>query len=335
MLSAATPRNLTNILDSRPAEPALAMNAEIRMAHEPIAQSLTSAIVRLATVASTEIAPHDERLLRELGQHLPPGTSVYVAHTPNASFEDVLRVATEVHSRGWTAWPHLVARRLPSERALRDALGELRARGISQALLVAGDRERPAGPFASTLEMIDSGALDDGALSRIGVAGHPEGLRSVDPDELMTALRRKQEFASRTGVEVHIVTQFGFDLEVVRAWAHRLRSKDISLPIHVGIAGPTPLPKLIRFAIQCGVRHSVGALAGRLSAFSQLAAQPATADQLLLGLAREHFAASGPLLLQPHFFSFGGAVPTASWLGAIRRGEFGIHPDGKRLEVNR
>jgi 5,10-methylenetetrahydrofolate reductase len=39
--------------------------------------------------------------------------------------------------------------------SVNDALRALRNSGVEQVLLVAGDLERPLGPFASTLEMLD------------------------------------------------------------------------------------------------------------------------------------------------------------------------------------
>jgi methylenetetrahydrofolate reductase (NADH) len=316
-------------------ESVLPMNAELRIEPEPTAPDLAASVRRLARAVSTEIAPHDEKLLGELRGLLPPGTSVYVAHTPRACLEDVVRVAIEVQSLGWTAWPHLVARRLPSERALLDALRELRASGIEQALLVAGDLERPAGPFRSTLEVIDAGPLSEAGFNRIGVAGHPEGHPAVSPGALLAALRHKQEFADRTGMEVHIVTQFGFDLEAVKSWARWLADHGVSLPVHVGIAGPTPLPRLLKFAMQCGVRHSMHALASRPGAISLLTGHTAAPDELLVALARDHALGGASRLVRPHFFSFGGALATAAWLRAIIDGEFELRPDGKGLRVQR
>ncbi|MDE2051914.1 MAG: hypothetical protein KGJ72_12945, partial [Gammaproteobacteria bacterium] len=193
------------------------------------------------------------------------------------------------------------------------------------------DLERPAGPFGSTLELLDSGALSEAGFTRVGVAGHPEGHRAVAPGALLAALRHKQEFASRTGIAAHIVTQFGFDLEAVRAWARRLADEGIRLPVHVGIAGPTPMARLLKFAMQCGVAQSLHAVAGNLGNFSQLASRAAGPDELLLALARRHIAAETSFLVKPHFFSFGGALSTAAWLRALVRGDFELHPDGKRI----
>ena len=79
-------------------------------------------IVEFAQGASTEISTHDEELLPALVNRLPAGTTVYIAHTPKATLDDVVRVAIKAEALGLRASPHIVARRLESERALRDGL---------------------------------------------------------------------------------------------------------------------------------------------------------------------------------------------------------------------
>src|SRR5579883_1009882 len=134
---------------------------------------LKRAVIAFARGASTEISSHDEKLLDALTHRLPAGMSVYIAHTPKSSVEDVLRVAIKAQALGFAACPHLFARRLQSAEALRGILARLSAHGIEQVLLVAGDLDRPMGPFKDTLQVIATGALEEAGLKRIGVAGHP------------------------------------------------------------------------------------------------------------------------------------------------------------------
>jgi methylenetetrahydrofolate reductase (NADPH) len=289
---------------------------------------------------STEISPHDEQLLPALANKLPAGATVYIAHTPKAALEDVVRIAIKVETLGLRASPHIVARRLLSERALRAALRELREGGVEQILLVAGDRDPPVGKFASTADVLETGATAEVGMMKVGVAGHPEGHKAIGPSTLWSALRHKQAFAERTGTKMHIVTQFGFNPEAVCAWDSHLAEHGMSLPVHVGIAGPTPLPKLIKFAMQCGVGASLGALIKNMSAASQVARLATSPDQMLVGLVRgcaTPRAAEGPArgqdsrLVQPHIYSFGGAMATARWVRAVVDGSFELHPASGRF----
>lgn len=295
---------------------------------------MNTSVVEFVRAASTEISTHDEELLPVLANKLPAGMPVYVAHTPKATLDDVVRVAIKAQSLGFRASPHIVARRTASEQALRAALREMTDAGIDQVLLVAGDLEQPLGQFTSTLEIIDTGLLEASGIRRVGVAGHPEGHRSIGPSGLLAALRHKQEFARRTGLKVHIVTQFGFNPEAICAWDRRLTEEGITLPVHVGIAGPTPLPKLIKFAMHCGVGASMHSLMKNMSAMANLARLATTPDEMLLGLIRGRAGYSGSRLVQPHFYAFGGTVATATWLRAVADGSFTVEPDGRKFVVN-
>jgi methylenetetrahydrofolate reductase (NADPH) len=210
---------------------------------------MNTAIADFIRQASTEISTHDEDLLPALADVLPVGTTLYVAHTPKASLDDVIRVSMRAKALGFRPSPHIVARRMLDESKLRETLDVLTRGGINQVLLIAGDLSRPIGKFKSSLEILDSGAFEGTGISHIGVAGHPEGHPSVSPDALLAALCHKQAFSVQTGLEVHIVTQFGFNPEAICAWDERMSKAGISLPVHVGIAGPTPLPKLLKFAM--------------------------------------------------------------------------------------
>jgi methylenetetrahydrofolate reductase (NADPH) len=259
---------------------------------------------------------------------------MYVAHTPKASVDDVVRVAVKAQSLGFRASPHIVARRLSSERALQDALRQLSDAGVEQVLLVAGDLERPVGKFTSTLQLMDTGLLETSAIKRIGVAGHPEGHKSIGPAAMLAALRYKQAFGVRTGIQVHIVTQFGFNPEAICAWDRQMTEQGITLPVHVGIAGPTPPHKLIKFALQCGVSASLHSFAKNMGAMANLARLATTSDEMLLGLIRGRAEYSGSRLVQPHFYAFGGTMATATWLRAVADGSFTVLPDGRKFVVN-
>jgi len=291
-------------------------------------------ILEFARGTSTEISPHDEGIVAELAKTLPTGTTVYVAHTPKAALADIVRVASKVQSSGLNASPHIVARRIESAQALREALRQLRAAGIEQVLLVAGDRNPPAGEFTSTLEILQSGVLIEAGIKRVGVAGHPEGHPAVAAETLWSALKAKQAYAERTGTAMHIATQFSFNPEAVLAWDRRLGGEGIKLPVHVGIAGPTPLPKLIKFAVQCGIGASLGALTKGMGLMGRVAGLATSPDEMLIGLVRGVAAQGSTRLLHPHFYAFGGVMATAQWLRGVVDGTFELDRSGEKFTVN-
>jgi methylenetetrahydrofolate reductase (NADPH) len=291
-------------------------------------------VVEFMQGASTEIASHDEALVGDLRAVLPAGTTVYIAHTPKAQLADVVRLALRVQGSGLRACPHIVARRIADEESLRAALKQLSAVGVDRVLLVAGDRPQPLGKFSSTLEIIDSGATVDCGIRSVGVAGHPEGHPAIAAPLLWEALAHKQAFARRTHTSLHIVSQFGFNPLAIREFGAALTRRAIDLPVHVGIAGPAPLTKLIKYAMACGIGASLGALMRNTTALSGMARMATSADEMLLSVVRGRALARHSNLVQPHFFAFGGVLATARWIRALIDGAFEIDPDANRLTLS-
>ncbi|MEP6546603.1 MAG: methylenetetrahydrofolate reductase [Gammaproteobacteria bacterium] len=296
----------------------------------PAASDVKDRIMSFMRYASTEITPAEENRLPELAAILPPGTPVYVAHTPNASFAEVIRAALALRRVGLLATPHIAVRRVPTAQALRAALAELRAGGVENILLIAGDATQPIGEFSSTLDVLRSGILEQAGISRIGVAGHPGGHNSVTSGALWEALDSKQAIAARSMMAMHIVTQFGLDGGAFRAWQRELIHRGIHLPVRVGIAGPAPISRLVHFAIQCGIGTSTRVLMRTLNAATHSGVWAITPDQHLLRMAE---APLPPQILGPHFFAFGGALETARWMRKIAAGAFSIDAQSGRLRI--
>jgi methylenetetrahydrofolate reductase (NADPH) len=294
-------------------------------------RDLKQRIVHLARAATVEITPADEDLVEALAGKLPAGTLVYVAHTPRVTLQDVVRVAAKVEASGLRASPHIVARRVATARSLRDAAAELADGGIERALVIAGDSSEVAGIYADTIALLESGILTDAGIRRIGVAGHPEGHPHIGPGTLWQALQAKQAYAARTGIRMHIVTQFGFDPAALCAWDRHLPEHGITLPVYVGMAGPAPLSKLIMYAMQCGVGASLRGILRNMPAMRNVAGLAASPDEMLASLASS--CAESPRIVGPHFYSFGGAMATARWLRAVADGSFELLPEGGRFHM--
>ena len=286
--------------------------------------SLKQKLMDFAGSASLEITSNDQGLAASLAGRLPAGTTLYIAHTPNATLADVAEAACIVERAGFRACPHLVARRIASRAELGSALGRLKNGGVTRALLVAGDQSPPAGDFTSTLEILDSGMLAAAGIESIGVAGHPGGNPNIDSDRLWDALKRKQAYGTRTRARVHIVSQFGFDPGALVGWDRELSEHGILLPVHVGVAGPASLKSLVRYATLCGIGASLGALLTNPSALGALRSLVKTVDELFPEIVRLRQGALARRIVKPHFFAFGGVMKTVEWLEAIRAGRFDI-----------
>lgn len=294
-------------------------SADVR---EPHLRERLSAFV---AAGSTEVTTHDEGDLDAFARLIPAGYTVYVAHTPKASLEDVARVALRLKDLGLAPSPHIVARRVTDPLALRRVLDRLAGAGIGQILLVAGDRAEPGNRFNSTAELLESGVVTDAGIQRVGVAGHPEGHPAVADEVLWQALQRKQSFAARHGLHMHIATQFGFDTRALAHWEQGLKAHDICLPVHAGVAGPTPFLKLLKYAAHCGVGASLKAVSGNPLSFSKLPHFVTKADEMLIGVYRAKQGTVDSRIFAPHFFAFGGVLATARWLRAVVEGSFELN----------
>ena len=151
--------------------------------------------------------------------------------------------------------------RLPSHAALEDFLYRLTGEaGCREALVIAGDRPDAAGPFAETMDVLLTGALERHGLQTIHVGAHPEGNRLIGDDVLREAMLSKDHYARSSDADFDFVTQFVFEGATVVDWAQKLRGLGIGLPVRLGIAGPADLATLLRYAKICGIGVSTRAL---------------------------------------------------------------------------
>jgi methylenetetrahydrofolate reductase (NADH) len=247
----------------------------------------------------------------------PRGTRVYVSAVPTRPIQEPLDSAIRLKAAGFSPVPHIAARAFASAAALDRFLAQLtQEAGVERILIIAGDRDRPAGDYRSALEVIDGGLLRRRSINEIGIAGYPEGHPRISQQDLDRALMDKIAAAEATGIRVHIVTQFCFDAAAILHWIRRLRDFGLEHPVRVGLAGPTSLPALLRYARRCGVRASIEGLARQSGLARQLFAMTAP-DALVQALARSDHRLG---VVKPHFFAFGGLAATARWAAAVAEG---------------
>lgn len=266
---------------------------------------------------SIEVLPRTAARIDAFGDILPKGTRVYIAHIDGTPLDDMVATARRLAEAGMNAMPHFPARMITGEAALADWIARYQGEaGVSEALLLAGGVPERPDSFRSSMDMMATGLFDRHGFTRLHVAGHPEGNPDIDKDGTTRivdeALRWKQGFAERTDAAVAIVTQFVFDADPLLGWIARLRAAGITLPVHVGIAGPAKLQTLIRYAATCGVGPSLRVLQRRLSDVGRLLV-PYEPSDLLATIARAEASAGHRLVEQIHLFPFGGIEATASW----------------------
>ena len=276
---------------------------------------IQAALRDLVRGASVEILASQLPSPEVLAGHLPRGASVYVPFPPKGRWPETMAACERVRAAGMKPVPHLVARSVRSPDHLDERLSAAVDAGVDSLMLVAGDRATPAGPYADTPALLDSGLLADHGLRRLGVTSYPEGHPLVGQTDLDEALRRKTEYARVTGAKLWIVTQFVFSPAPALAWLARTRETGCTLPVRIGVPGPVALPALVGYAVRSGVAASARALK-RKPGIARLAGRWSP-TAIALALARHLGAGGNTAAADLHLFTFGGLADTADWLSNL------------------
>lgn len=268
-----------------------------------IDMQLAARLRSLGTTASIELSPtqvHSPKLKYTLvgaldaatgdGTTAPlqVGTKVFVNMVKKNidHFDDVGAAAAELRGRGMVPVPHLPASRFDSEEQLEATLAALASRctgdgtapgytlAASELLLLGGndqrDREIGGSAFASTSELLATGALLRHGFDTIVLAGHPEGHPGLGKSskKTMRLLSTKVHAAVTAGHSVAVASQFCFDAQILVRWlAHTRAAVNDAIanaveegapePTHpryyIGVPGPTKPSKLRRIAEICEV----------------------------------------------------------------------------------
>ena len=281
--------------------------------------------------ATLELSARDRQAAETCRGFIPPGRAIYVNFAPGDSFAGSVEAARQLSRAGFRPVPHVAARYLTGKVQLEDFLARLHGEaGVDEALAIAGDRGTAAGPFLSSLEMIESGAFEKHGFKRIGIAGYPEGHPKISTRALDNALRLKIARAHLAGLSPVIVTQFAFDARPILDWIRRMRGGGVTAPLRVGLAGPASIGTLTKYALRCGVGNSIRALMSRQTSVARLLTESGP-EPVIACLIRGE---TGELdIAGLHFFNFGGIGRTGSWMRKIARGDFALSGEATGFRV--
>jgi methylenetetrahydrofolate reductase (NADPH) len=262
---------------------------------------------------SLEITARDDEAFHAVADLLAPGSEVFIANLPHQECDLSIGPACRIRAAGLEPVPHLVARNIRSEAAFDDLLACLaRDAGVDRAMILGGDREEPAGPYAQAFELVETGRLMAHGIRKLAFACFPEGHPRVATEDLRRALRDKVGAAERAGHEVLLVSQFVFKAQPVVDFARRLRAEGIPAPLRVGVSGPADRATLLRFGAELGAGRSLEGLEDRAAAAGTPLAEESP-EWLLreVALAR---AEDPSLAIQGiHFFPFGSTAEAIQW----------------------
>jgi len=271
---------------------------------------------------SIEVHPGETKVVNEAGERLDRGTEVFLTWIPGTNPMDMVVAAARLCQSGLVPVPHVGARHVESAAQLQELAARFAGEaGVDRILIIGGDRPKPAGPYDSSLTVMQAGVFQKAGIVRIAVAGFPEGNPHIPEHILDAALAAKVKFARETGLQLSIVTQFCFKSEPIVDWLARLRAKGIDAPVRVGFAGPAGLMTLTRYALHCGIGNSLHVLTENPS-FARLLTEKGP-EPIIRGIAASsdsgHTPPLPPGVAGLHFFVFGGFNRTVDWINAHRR----------------
>lgn len=279
-----------------------------------IEQGVQARLSELLIGGSLELMPRDMHRAAQIAALLPKDTCVYVPSLPGLPLARTLEAVAAIRAVGLDPVPHVSARRILNEDDFRSFLREAVSKhGVHRVLLLGGDEPKPKGPFADSLQILESGLLADSGIREIGVAGYPEGHPRIPAADLVSAFKRKQKLTAEQGLGMYVVTQFCFAPSRVVEYCAQLARSAPDVSIYVGVAGPTDPIALARYAQRCGVSASLRALRNLGSGIAQLVTHSDPLEQLVT-LARYSMQREPSNVVGVHIYTFGGGVRTASWI---------------------
>ncbi|PAK95056.1 methylenetetrahydrofolate reductase [Brevibacterium casei] len=279
-----------------------------------------STAVRLLEDFSLEMTGKDVGNLQEAASAIAPGTRINVTYLGNEDLPMRVAAAKAVGELGFTPVPHISARRVTSEQALRDFLAALaEVNATERVFVVGGDPATPEGPYPDSLSIIRTGILQEYGVREVSVAGYPEGHPDIDTATLWEHLRAKTASLAEQGLSQVVISQFAFDAERVSEWVAEVRDAGVTGDIRVGTPGPAGVKRLIGYAKRFGVGTSAGIIKKYGFSLANLVGT-AGPDRFITELAADTQVAGDGRGVKTHFYTFGGLSATAEWIRDFSRG---------------
>lgn len=267
---------------------------------------------------SIEVHPTHSQTVDGAVERLGPGTEVFLTWIPGTNPLEIVEPSARLRRAGLIPVPHVGARHLESAAQLNQLASALvKEAGVDRILIIGGDRDKPAGPYDSSLAVMQTEVFQRAGVTRIAVAGFPEGNPNIPDNVLEEALAAKVQFARTAGLQLSIVTQFCFKSEPIISWLRRLRTGGIDVPVRVGLAGPAGVITLVRYAMRCGIGNSLHALTEN-PAFAKLLTEKGP-EPIIRGIADSLGPGKDSLgIAGLHCYVFGGFKKTVEWINEQR-----------------
>lgn len=243
--------------------------------------------------------------------HVPRDVVVTVTASPVKGLEPTLDLTGRLAAHGYRVVPHVPARLLRDEVHLKEVVERLREAGVDDVFVPAGDADPPAGAYDGALPVLRRLTELGEPFARVGITGYPESHPLIHDDLTIQAMWDKRAHAT------YIVSNLCFDPRVLGEWIARIRRRDVTLPVYVGVAGPVQRTKLLAMATKIGVGESTRFLTKHASWFLRFAAPGGYSPDRLLERSEAALTAPSAGVAGLHLFTFNQIAETEAWRCAL------------------
>jgi methylenetetrahydrofolate reductase (NADPH) len=145
----------------------------------------------------------------------------------------------------------------------------------------------------------------------MGITGYPESHPFLHDDITVQAMWDKRAHAA------YIVSNLCFDPRTLGDWLARIRRRGVTLPVHVGVAGPVQRARLLAMATKIGVGESTRFLTRHPSWFLRFATPGGYEPERLLSRSAQALTAPSAGVAGLHLFTFNQLAETERWRRAL------------------
>ena len=272
-------------------------------AHTP-APAVPEALAAALRRSRFEVLPLDG-IEEEVLEHLTPDVKVTVTASPRKGLDATLDVSERLALAGYPVVPHLSARLVRDAAHLEEIVARLRAAGVRELFVPAGDAEQP-GAFSGAAELLAAMGPLRAQFDDIGITGYPESHHLISDEETIQAMFAKAPMATC------IISQICFDAEVVARWVGEVRRRGTHLPIWIGLPGTVDYAKLMRISMKIGLGESARFLRHHRNWMSRVVTRQFNPDPLVRGLA-DQVADPAANVAGFHLYTFNEVARTERW----------------------
>ena len=265
-----------------------------------------TAVRRLLGTARFEVLPTPSAE-EQIRAHLPPGRTVTVTASPSKGLEATLALTERLAAQGYDVVPHLAARMVGGMAELKEIADRLAPIGVHTVFVPGGDAQPSAGSYSSALELLVDLAALGRPFAHVGITGYPESHPTISDDLTIQSMWDKRMYAT------HLVSNLTFDAGAIQAWVRRMRGRGITMPLYLGLPGPTDRAKLLSMATKIGVGESTRFLVKNKRVFTRLAAPGGFTGERFLQECADTIADPVALVGGLHVFTFNQIAQAEQW----------------------